>query len=142
MPFHKSGQDSLTDCKMNRFKKLATNNVVSGTGLLLFANGDADRDSLDLPARLVKHIPPKINSMCKTIVSTINSWPTTDKDLEYLEFAQMFGYNEKAALEAEQAAAAVRIQAMNRKRVGAAKAIDRKRNLLEATSAGAYTKAL
>lgn len=127
---------------MNRFKKLATNNVVNGTGLLLFSNGGADRDSLDLPARLAKHIPPKINATCKTIVSTINAWPSTDKDLEYLEFAQMFGYNEKAALEAEQAAAAVRIQAMNRKRVGAAKAIDRKRNSLETTSAGAYTKAL
>ena len=115
---------------------------MNGTALLLFTNGGADRDSLDLPARLGKHIPPKVNAICRSIVSTINTWPTTDKDLEYLEFAAMFGLSESAALEAEQAAAAVRIQAMSRKRRGAAVAIDRKRKTLESVDAGAYTKAL
>ena len=125
-----------------RFKKLATNNLVNGTALMLFATGGADRDSLDLPARLAKHIPPKINATCKGLIKTINTWPTTDKDLEYLEFAALFGFSESAALEAEQAAAAVRIQAMNRKRQGAAVAIERKRRTLDAADAGAYTKAL
>ena len=116
--------------------------MVTGTSLLLFAQGGEDRASLDLPARLSKYIPPKINATCKRVAATINKWPTTDKNMEYIEFAGMFGFSESEALEAEQAAAAVRIQALSRKKRGNAVAIDRRRKKLEGADAGAYTKAM
>jgi hypothetical protein len=125
-----------------RFKKLATDVTVNGTALLMFAMGGEERDSLDLPVRLGKYIPPKINASCKKIAATINSWPTTDKALSYIEFAGLFGFSESEALEAELAAAAVRIQAMSRKKQGTATAIERKRKKLEAAEAGTYTKVM
>ena len=67
---------------------------------------------------------------------------TTDKDLGFYEFASLFGFSEGEADEAEQAAAAVRIQAMNRKKQGAAVAVERKRRVLESADASAYTARL
>lgn len=127
-----------------RFKKLATDNIVTGTAVLMFAKGGSDRASLDLPARLgsPKSIPPKINAALKKIVAAVESWPTTDKNLEYVEFAGMFGFSENQALEAEKAAAAVRIQAMSRRKKGNAVAIDRRRRAMESQEAGGYTKKL
>merc|ERR1711939_169087 len=92
------------------FKKLknTTEDTVSGTGVLLFARGGEDRASLDLPPRLGRHIPPKINATCKKIVVVVENWPTTDKDMEWTEFAALFGLSENEANQAEQAAAAVR----------------------------------
>lgn len=116
--------------------------MVTGTALLLFAQGGEDRASLDLPARLSQYIPPKINATCKRIAAAISKWPTTDKNIEYVEFAGMFGFSESEALEAEQAAAAVRIQALSRRKKGNAIAIDRKRKKLEGVEAGAYTKTM
>ena len=89
-----------------------------------------------------KSIPPKINAMLKKIVAAVESWPTTDKNLEYIEFADMFGLSEHQALEAETAAAAVRIQAMSRKKKGNAVAIERRRRAMENTETGGYTKKL
>ena len=110
----------------------------------MFAKGGDDRASLDLPARLgsAKSIPPKINAMLKKIVAAVESWPTTDKNLEYIEFEDMFGLSEHQALEAETAAATVRIQAMSRKKKGNVVAIERRRRAMENTEAGGYTKKL
>jgi len=91
---------------------------------------------------LNKSIPPKINATCKKIVVTIIAWPTIDKELEYLEFAELFGMTEQQAGEAELAAAAVRIQAMSRGKKGNAIALQRHRERLEKEQVGAYTKTL
>ena len=125
-----------------RFKKMATNDTVNGAALLMFATGGEERDSLELPARLGQYIPPKINASCRKIAATIRNWPTMDKQLSYIEFAGLFGFSESEALEAELAAAAVRIQAMSRKKQGNATAIERKRKKLDAAEAGAYTKVM
>jgi len=91
---------------------------------------------------LNKSIPPKINATCKKIVVTIIAWPTTDKELEYFEFAELFGMTQQQAREAELAAAAVRIQAMSRGKQGNAIALERHRQRLEKEPVGAYTKTL
>jgi hypothetical protein len=128
-----------------RFKKLASDNenkarVVNAYGLLMFASGGEDRKALDLPARLDRHVPAKINAICKKIVLTIKSWPSADKELEWLEFAAIFGLSERDADEGEQASAAVRIQAMSRRKSGAQVALDRRRKKLDGAEAGAYTQ--
>ena len=139
---HVRGSSHCLVC-FGSFKKLAKDNIATGTRLLLFAKGGDDRKSLGLPARLGQHIPPKVNAACKKVVLAIATWPAADKAIEYVEFASMFGMSEKEAVEAEQAAAAVRIQAMSRKRKGAVVALDRRRNSMEkSAAAGAYTRVL